>query len=78
MSDFTVVPNEIRERLKKKDSIVAHLVAGDTVFLPEKLNGGGWSTYMRHRYQQRLVSRTAVVDGVKGVVIWTEPIEDGS
>jgi hypothetical protein len=78
MSDFKVVPNEIRETLDKGDSLVSHLLAGDTVFVPGKRNGGAYYTYMKNRYQRRVVSRTAIVEGVKGVVVWLTPIGDAS
>jgi hypothetical protein len=71
---FRVVADEYRSELDDDPELVAELLAGRTVFLPEYPNSKISTLYsrIRQRHGKILRRRNREVDGVIGFVVWLE------
>ena len=71
---FRVVPDEFRGELDEDPELIAELLAGRTVFLPEYPNAKVSTMYsrIRQRHGKILRRRNREIDGVVGFVVWLE------
>ena len=77
---FTVVADDFRGEADDDPELMAELLAGKTLFLPEYPNSKVSTLYsrIRQRHGKILRRRNRAIDGVVGFVVWLEELKDAT